>query len=128
MFFSAHGNVDFMISNSCVINSPKESFNKEGIGILFNSIFSQVKKDNLTTWTLIELLREDAFATPEAMDELVKNYERAVVLGCIKFSAVCSNCLQEDFLTQVANRANIKLSFYQTANEAYSANQEFLST
>ena len=127
MYFNAHGNINFIINNSCVINRPNETFNEEGIDILFESIFAQVKKKNLSKWVLIELLGEGALPTPSAMMALAQKYKMSSSLGCVKVDTVCSTTLQKQFLTQVAEQANIELSFYETEEEAFSANMKYLS-
>jgi len=127
MYFDAHGNIRFMINNSCVINRPNAPFNEEGIDILFAGIFGQVKKKNLSKWVLIELLGEKALPTPDAAMALVQKYKMSSSLGCVKVDSVCSTTLQKMFLTQVAEEANIELSFYETEEEAFSANKKYLS-
>ena len=127
MYFDAHGNISFMINNNCVINRPNTPFNEQGINILFDAILGQVKKQNLSKWALIELLGNNAFPTPEALTILVQKYKTSSSLGCVKVDSVCSTSLQKQFLTQVAELANIELSFYETEEEAFFANSKYLS-
>jgi hypothetical protein len=127
MSFEAHGNINFTITNSCIINRPQEPFNEEGIDILFDRILSYVKDKKLSQWVLIELLGENAFPTPEAFDSLVQRYKVCDVFGCVKIHSVCDNSLQQEFLTKIAAKANIALSFYETEKEAFAACEEYLA-
>jgi len=126
MYFDAHGNISFMINNSCVINRPNTPFNEEGIDILFDGILGQVKKKKLSKWVLIELLGKGAFPTPGALTVLVQKYKMSSSLGCVKVDSVCSTYLQKQFLNQVAELAHIELSFYETEEEAFLANEKYL--
>jgi len=81
----------------------------------------------LSQWVLVELLGEDAFPTPEAMDSLVQRYKVSASLGCLKIHSVCFNRIQKHFIKQIADKANIVLSFYETVKEAFAACDKFLS-
>ena len=63
MKFSPHGNINFTVLDNAIVNRPNQAFNREGIDILFEAIFSSADKANLTSWFLIEVLSEDALPT-----------------------------------------------------------------
>jgi len=113
MYFDAHGNISFIIDNSCVINRPNTPFNEEGVNILFDSILGQVKKKNISKWVLIELLGEKASPTPDALSVLVQKYKMSSSIGCEKVDSVCSTSLQKQFLAQVAELSYGKDALYQ---------------
>ena len=126
MHFEAHGNIDFFVGDSCVINRPNESFNQEGVKLLFETFFKRLKTKKITSWMLFEFLGGNAFPTPDAMAELTSCYKSSRELGCVKVAAVCGTTAQCIFLEQVAEKANMAISFYSTEEEALTANQDFL--
>jgi len=127
MYFDSHGNIDFTIHNSCIINRPNEPFNEEGVDILFDNILMHVKNERLSQWVLVELLGEYAFPTPEAIDSIVQRYKMSARLGCVKIHSVCFNTIQKHFIKQIADKANIILSFYETEEEALAACEKYLA-
>ena len=126
MFFSAHGNIKFLIQNKCVINKPDTSFNEEGVHILFANIIGQIQKQQVDGWVLIEVLGPDALPTPEALQALADSYKKIKEHGCIKISAVCSNSLQKQFLIKAAELAKINIYFSSSEAAALEYNERFL--
>ena len=127
MYFEAHGNIDFMITKSCVINRPNTPFNEEGVHVLFTTILDQIEKRSLAKWVLIEVLGEQALPTPDAMIALVKQYEACLNNGCAHIHSVCSNSVQKQFLTQVAEHTRLNIYFYNDEAAAMAACEEYLS-
>jgi len=126
MNFEAHGNINFIIKNSCVINRPNEGFNKEGVDILFDNILTYVKKKNLSQWVLVESLGKFAFPTPDALVSLARKYKISSEFGCVKIYAVCSSNAQKKFIIDAASIANIELSFCETEENALAACEKYL--
>jgi len=123
MYLRAHGNIDFKIQNRCVINKPNTAFNEEGVNLLFSHILEEIKTKRVDEWVLIEVLRENALPTPEAMRALVENYKKAKEQGCIKIAAVCKVSLQKHFLSSIAEKAKVNICFYTSENEATEDNE-----
>ena len=126
MYFSAHGNIDFLIQHKCVLNRPNSPYNEEGMNMLFSHILGKMKEKQLDQWALIEVLGADALPTPEALTALINNYKKAKKLGCIKITAVCENSLQNHFINNAANKAKLNICFYSSENEALEHNKQFL--
>ena len=127
MYFEAHGNIDFMITKSCVINRPNAPFNEEGINVLFTTLLSQIEKRGMGSWVLIEILGEQALPTPEAMTALVARYQNCFNKGCIQIHSVCANSVQKQFLMQVAEKTDLDIFFHDTEETALSTNEQYLA-
>ena len=118
MEFSAHGNINFSIKDSCVINRPNASFNEAGIEMLFEQILKKVQLYQLNDWILIELLGPNAIPTPDAMSALTKQYKHAQNLGCKKVVVVTVNLIQKSFMQELGEKSGSQMQFYDSEKDA----------
>ncbi|GAC13839.1 hypothetical protein [Aliiglaciecola lipolytica] len=85
-FRSAHGNVDIVSVDTCVKIKVQGGFNQEGI-IRYGEIVLSVVPVQ-TRWILVNFVGSDTGLTPDAVGELLNQYQRFIKFNCV---AICEN-------------------------------------
>lgn len=110
-----HGYFDIKLIGDVIHVYPVGGFNTDGIKALHNEIRTIAPTDR--DWALIEHPKDGAGLTPEAADELCKNYSQLSKLGCKAIGLEINQFWARAIQRLIANKIDIPVYFHEDIQE-----------
>lgn len=116
----AHGSSKLTAENNILVLKLKESFNKEGVQLVHNKIYTFIEENSPTNWGLIIFLDKDTLLTMDAIEDTSEFFIWCHKLKCIKVAYVSISPIQKSVTDLIFKNINLERGFFEDINEAKS--------